>query len=369
MTDLREALYEGRLWEGVDAAFNHMEEGIEAANVAASFAQTTANEAMGLKVREGESVSEALAAAAANGGGAVRLASGRHRIDSELFLGPGVCLVGEGSATVLDATSSLHSVINTGSSAGASVRHLRIDCNGKADYGLFSSPFAGNYGDFSPDPCFRASDLFIDDARIAGVYLGAQARATHLQAVRVRRAGGWGFWLRNADSWLVDCEATTTGTWLAPPDSDQKLGMTAGFYVGCANTVMRGCKAWYTRGYGWHVRGTRNRFSDCESQDTMSHGWRIEYDRNVYTNCIADSSSMWDVGAKVGGADGFYIDDVRNSAFAGLLSFDRKPRKPDGTAVAQQRYGYNVKQWLLDSGQFVAYSGYDNVSKLVYARP
>lgn len=360
-------MYEASVWNGLDSALNRMEEGIESVAVAASFAQTTANAALGLKVHEGESVAMAVAAAATNGGGAVRLAAGRHRIDSELFLGMGVSLIGEGASTVLEATSNLHSVINSGSSAGASVRHLRIDCNGKADYGLFSSPaVASNYGDFAPDPCFRAADLFIDDARVAGVYLGAQARATHLQAVRVRRAGGWGFWLRNADSWLVDCEATTAGTWLLAPDKDQaQLAMTAGFYVGCVNTVLRGCKAWYCRGYGFHIRGTRNRISECESQDTMSHGWRVEYERNIFTNCVADTSSMYDVGGKPSGADGWYVDGVGSNVFSGLLSFDRRP----GGKPAQQRYGFNVKKALLDSGLMTAYSGFDNVSKLVYARP
>lgn len=366
MTDIRQELYERQNWEGLDQAFNRMEGGIAAASEAASFAQMTANAALGLRVREGESVADAIAQCASIGGGVVRVAAGRHRIDSELFLSRGVSVVGEGSATVLEAATALPSVINTGSAAGASIHHLRIACNGLADFGLRSSPAVGsNYGDFSPDPCFRAHDLFIDDARIAGVYMGGQARSSVLDTIRVRRAGGWGFWLRNPDSWFYKCEATTTGVTTTSPDSDLKLSYGAGFYVGTTNSFYNGCKAWYTRGVGWHIRGSRNQFDVCESQDTMSHGWKVEYDQNVFSNCKADTASMYDTGGKLNGADGWYVDGVGTNVFVGVQSFDRKP---NGKA-AQQRYGFNIKKELLDSGRFVAYSGFGNATSLVNARP
>lgn len=360
-------MYERTNWTGITEALNKIEAGVWTVDGLARFAideiNTLRDELAFVRVQD--NIQAAIDYVAARGGGVVRVGAGSHRIDSELFLKNGVSLEGEGSATILRASVAMHSVLNTASSAASSIRHLRIDCANKAQYGLYSSPVAGSsYGDFAPDPCFRASDLFIDDAQIAGVYLGGQARSTRLEEIRVRRAGGWGFWLRNADSTIVDCEATTTGAWKESPDTDQKPSTGSGFYVGCVNTVIRGCKAWYTRGYGWHIRGSRNRISECESQDTRSHGWKIEYDKNVFTNCVADSSSMYDVGGIVNGADGFYIDGTGN-VFVGVLAFDRKP----GGKAAQQRYGVNVKQAVLDAGHMLGVHGYDNATKLMNVRP
>ena len=355
MSDVREAAYEARLWDVIDGKFADVDERLDGLQP----------DAYTRPVQAGESIAAAVATVAALGGGVVRLAAGSHTIDSELILRANVSLVGEGPATVLSAAVAMRAVVSTGSAAGVSVDKLRIACNNLADYGLYSSPAPGSdYGVHAPDPCFRAQDLFIDDARVAGVYLGGQARATYLRLIRVRRAGGWGFWLRNPDSWIVDCEATTTGSTTKSPDLDQKPPVGAGFYVGTVNTVLRGCKAWYVRGYGWHIRGSRNRISECESQDTLSHGWKVEYDGNTFTNCVADTASMYDVGGK-GGVDGWYIDGVGTNVFVGLQSFDRRPNgKP-----ALQRWGYNLKKELLDSGRFLGYSGYGNVSGLVNARP
>lgn len=295
--------------------------------------------------------------------GRVVLAPGVHVLSEPLRLGRRRWLDGHFGATTLRAEADMTALVEVGGGGPVDrwrISNLVLDARGLATTGIdvHVSGTAGNdHGE--PDSQGRLDDLVVMDAGEQGVwYRGTDAQAVVTTSVRVRRAGTYGFRIENADSWWRSCEATT------------RASTGAGFFVngtggGGSNLHFDHCKAWYCRGYGWHVRGSRNTFTGCEAQDTRDHGFFVQWDGNCFTGCVADTAAMWDVGGEAGAADGFYVSNrAVNVVLAGCLAFDRRPR---GRA-AQQRYGFNVPEQLVDEGRLSATAGWDNVGGLVHQR-
>lgn len=288
-----------------------------------------------------------------------------YPVSEPLRLGDLDRLVGHGKSSVVQASRPMRAVIQLGDRSGSSpwsvdaaaVMSLTIDAAEHAEAGLQVDPDQrSDYSQGEPDPVTRLRDLWVYDAASVGVYVGPYARATTIDTVRVRRAGLHGFALRMADSFVTNSEATTrhrTGT----PFDPELPEVGSGFLIASVNTTYNGIKAWYSRGYGIHVRGTRNQLTNVQSQDTALHGVYVEYDKNILTSIQADSAGMADVGGKPGTADGIYIEGAGSTVASGLLGFDRQPRG----ASASQRCGINLTRELLDSGQVTALGGYGNL--------
>lgn len=316
-------------------------------------------------VSPGSSIQDAID----GGADEIELGAGTYDTIAPIVVTPGLSIHGVGPKTIIQPAMPMSAVIAVGNGQpvdGVSISRLVLDCNDKASIGLDVN-IVGSSGFYQgePDSICRFSDLRVYDAVDDGVALrGTDTQACILAKIRVRRAGRYGFRVEAPDNWLYMCEATTR----------EQIGNSAGFYVGTAipgsngsggsNNCFMGCKAWYCRDYGWHVKGTRNRFDSCESQDTRSHGWFVEWDKNVFTGCVADTAGMYDVGGVSGMADGFYVAAGSQTSMVGCQSFDRKP---NGRS-AQQRYGFNVPTSMVSSGRLNGYSGWDNASALLNQR-
>lgn len=293
----------------------------------------------------------------------IRLGPGEYVLDAPLVLAPGTSLSGAGQTTRLKASGRfaadrpMIAIGNNTEHAGAvAVADLVVDCDLRAGTGIAIEGAGGNGYQGELDSMCRLDNLWVYDSRGDGIrYAGKASRSVISTRLRVRRARGHGFNIRNTDSWWLACEATTATA----------TGRGAGFFVdGGANNFFEACKAWYCRDYGWRIRGVRNKFVGCESQDTRLHGWFIEWDRNVFTACVADTAGMWDVGGTAGSADGFYFAGGEATSIVGCQAFDRRPER----ARIQQRYGFNVPRRFRDSGCLVAPTGYDNAGGLVHLR-
>lgn len=318
---------------------------------------TAANAAVigpGQYVAPGSSIQAAIAA----GAKAIQLGAGVYSITSPIVPTRGCAIRGVGQSTRIVAGAPMNEVIAIGNGSaidGVYIGDLVCDATGKAAYGLNLNIVgtASNYKGES-DAVTRLDDLWIYMPTKDGViYQGADAQATVTSRVRVRQAGNMGFTVLASDNVFVACEATTA-------DATGQHG----FYVGSANCHFHASKAWYCRGYGWHIKGSRNSFMGCEAQDTRLHGWYIEYDKNTFNGCMADTAAMYDVGGTAGTSDGFYVVPGTLTTLTGCMAFDRKPAgKP-----AQQRYGFNIPNTLKDSGLFVANTGWDNTAGTVNVR-
>jgi len=291
------------------------------------------------------------------GAKAIQLGAGTYNVTSAIVLQRAVSIRGVGQSTriVCTASPTISEVITiSGAIDGVYLGDFVIDVAGKANVGinLDINGTSGNYQG-EPDAVCRLDNLWIYSPVQDGiVYQGTDTQATVTTRVRVRQAGRYGYNILAPDNMFIGCEATTAS------------GGQSGFYVGSANCQYHSCKAWYCRGYGWHVKGTRNAFIGCESQDTKLHGWYIEYDKNAFVGCVADTAGMYDVGGTSGTADGFYVDPGVRTTMSGCLAFDRKP----GGHAAQQRYGFNILTALQSGGLFVANTGWDNATGLVNLR-
>lgn len=290
-------------------------------------------------------VGEDINAALAGYEGEVRLQRGVHLTSVGIVQNRRQKVTGEGGgATVIRASAAiaggLWRIGNGAPCDKTTLSDLTLDCDGKADYGLDINIVGttGNYGG-EPDGQCHVERLYVDDAVDIGVYVrGGDSQAYHLYGVRARRAGNYGFRIDvgGPDAWILDCEATTSNT-----------GTGAGFLVGSSNLHFKGCKAWYCRGYGWQIKGTRNIFVDCESQDTRLHGWMIEWDKNQFIGCMADSAGYADVGGVSNTQDGFYLaSGLTMTTMAGCVAFDREQGYP-----AQQRYGFNMSASTYNVGR------------------
>lgn len=274
--------------------------------------------------------------------GIVVLLRGTHLVSTPVVQNRRQKVVGEGGgATFVKATAAMPALWRIGNGAPADRTHLSdlcLNANGLASVGLEIN-IVGTTGNLNgePDGQVHVERLYIDDAVDKGVYLtGSDTQAFHLYGIRVRRAGTYGFHLNAPDGWVIDCEATQTSS------------TGAGFMVECANVHFKGNKAWYCRGYGWDIKGTRNTFTDCESQDTGLHGWFIEWDKNTYTGCSADTAGMYDVGGTPGTADGFFLaTGLKFTTLTGCMSFDRCP----AGHAAQQRFGFNMSATTYNVGR------------------
>ena len=302
------------------------------------------------------------------GATAVQLGDGEYPIDEPLRPTPGCTIRGIGERTLLLATADLPAVVAIGAGGpvgGVTVADLVVDAAGRADVGI-DLDIVGTEGNLrgEPDSVCRLDNLWVLDARLDGIaYRGTDTQACLTTRVRVRRAQRYGFRVEAPDNAWIGCEATTQG-----PDG-------AGFYVGtaiegsngigAANLHFHACKAWYCRGVGWQVTTGRNAFVGCEAQDTAGHGWRITGARNTFTSCSADTAGMADVGGLPDAADGFSVEPAEELALVGCMAFDRTP----GGLPAQQRYGFDVPQALLDAGLLVAPIGWGNAAGLINGRP
>jgi hypothetical protein len=306
--------------------------------------------------------------AAIDGGAkAILLGDGRYDVRAPIRPSPGCVIRGIGKRTRLRAAADVSAVIvigDGGSVDAVQVSDLVVDCAGRAGVGIdLNIVGTSRFTDGEPDAVCRLDDLWVYDAGNDGVvYRGSDTQACVSSRIRVRRARRHGFRVEAPDNVWIACEATTT-----EPGG-------AGFYVGTAikgsngigagNDHFHACKAWYCRGVGWFVNGSRNTFVGCESQDTASHGWRIEQARNTFTACSADTAAMADVGGTPGNADGFSITPDRELSLVGCSAFDRRP----GGIAAQQRYGFDVPAALVTDHLLVAPIGWDNVGGLVHRR-
>ena len=296
-------------------------------------------------------------AALDRGATAVHLGAGTYPVKAPIVVPRAATIRGVGQATRIAAVKDMPSVVaigNGGPVDGVNVSDLVVDANGKAAGGIDVN-IVGTTGNYQgePDAVTRLDGLWIYSPLRDGVtYRGSDAQATITSRVRVRQAGGIGFNVLAPDNVFLACEATTAS------------GGQHGFFVGSANCHFHACKAWYCRGYGWHIMGTRNSFVGCEAQDTKLHGWFIEYDKNTFTGCIADTAGAAAVGGVPGSSDGFYVATDRLTTISSCLAFDRRPDR----AAAQQRYGFNLPKTLQDSGLFVANTGWDNTSGTTYLR-
>lgn len=274
--------------------------------------------------------------------GLVVLQKGVHLINTPITQNRRQKVIGEGGgATIVRANAAMAAVWQIGNGAPSDRTHLSdlsLDANGLAGYGLDLN-VVGTTGNTNgePDAQMHIERLYIDDATDKGVWLrGSDSQAWHLYGCRVRRAGNYGIHIQAPDGWITDCEATTT------------VNGGAGFMVEGANGHYKGNKAWYCRGYGWNIKGTRNIFVDCESQDTQQHGWYVQWDKNIIVGCSADTAGYSDVGGTAGTADGFYLETgLVKVILANCMSFDRQP----AGVAAQQRYGFNMSASTYNIGR------------------
>jgi len=302
-----------------------------------------------------------------SGAVAIQLGDGTYGVPEPIRPTSGCVIRGVGQRTRLVATASMPSVIAIGDGGpieAVQVSDLLVACDQKAATGIDLNIVgtAGFYSD-EPDAVCRLDGLWVYDAADDGiVYRGTDTQACVSSRIRVRRARRHGFRIEAPDNVWIACEATTSG-----PDG-------AGFYVGTAidgsngigagNVHFHACKAWYCRGLGWHVTGSRTTFVGCESQDTARHGWLIEAARNAFSACVADTAGMADVGGKPDSADGFNVVPDQELTLVGCMAFDRRPEG----AAAQQRYGFHVPAALLSDGLLVAHTGWGNAKALVHRR-
>lgn len=316
-------------------------------------------------VAPGESIQEVIDA----GDKCILLGSGNYMLDEPLISSRELTISGVGPSTKLIADSAgMDAVIKVGNGGpidGVYIEDLNIYAD-LAEHGIDMNVVGTSGNDQGePDAMCRISNVRIYRPDQDGVVLrGTDTQACILDKIRVRQAGRYGFRVEAPDNWFNMCEATTR----------YQTGSSAGFYVGVAmsgsngsggsNNCFMGCKAWYCRDYGWHIKGTRNRFDSCESQDTRAHGWFVEWDKNVFTGCIADTAAMYDVGGSMGNADGFYVSAGSQTSMTGCQAFDRKP----SGHFAQQRYGFNVPASMVSSGRFIGASGWDNATALLNQR-
>lgn len=296
-------------------------------------------------------------AALDRGATAMQLGAGSYPVSAPIVAPRASTIRGVGQATRVVATKVMSTVMaigNGGPVDGVQISDLVIDAGQKANCGVDLNIVgtAGNYQG-EPDAVTRLDALWIYAPTGDGVrYRGTDAQATITSRVRVRQAGGIGFNVVAPDNAFLACEATTAS------------GGQHGFFVGSANCHFHACKAWFCRGYGWHVKGTRNSFVGCEAQDTKLHGWYIEYDKNTFTSCIADTAGASAVGGAPGSSDGFYVATDRLTTITSCLAFDRRP----GDVAAGQRFGFNLPKALQDGGLFSANTGWDNTSGTVHLR-
>lgn len=298
-------------------------------------------------VAPGASIQAAITA----GAKAIQLGVGTYTVTAPITPTRGCSIRGVGQSTrIVAGTTGMDSVIAIGAGGaidGVHVSDLVCDAASKANHGinLNINGTTGNYKG-EPDAVTRLDDIWVYGSVLDGIiYQGTDTQATVSSRIRVRQAGRHGFHVVAADNVFIACEATTASA-----------GGQHGFFVNGANCHYHACKAWYCRGYGWHVKGTRNSFVGCESQDTKLHGWYVEWGKNTFTGCMADTAGMYDVGGTAGNADGFYIEATSEMTMTSCLAFDRRP----GGAVAQQRYGFNLPTALDTAGLFVANTGWDN---------
>jgi hypothetical protein len=284
------------------------------------------------------------------------LAAGTYPVTAPIAPTRGCTIRGVGQATRIQATVAMPSVLDVGRGAaidGVMIADLVVDANMKAVCGIRLN-IVGTAGNLlgEPDAVTRLDNLWVFAPTGDGIiYQGSDTQATVTSRVRVRQAGGIGFNVLSPDNVFLACEATTSGT----------TGQH-GFLVGSANCHFHACKAWFCRGYGWHIKGTRNSFVGCESQDTRLHGWYIEYDKNTFTGCIADSAGAPEVGGTANTSDGFHVVTDRLTPITGCLSFDRRP----DNRTAGQRFGFNLPRALAEL--VIGNTGWNNLSGTVNLR-
>ncbi|MEV4538231.1 hypothetical protein AB0J82_31050 [Asanoa sp. NPDC049518] len=308
-------------------------------------------------VAPGGSIQAAITA----GAKAIQLGPGRYDLAAPVVPSRGCTIRGVGRLTELVAQAAMPAMIAIGNGSaidGVYVGDLVLDCATKAVIGIDVN-IVGTTGNYKgePDSMCRLDNLWVYSPVQDGIsYRGTDTQATSTSRVRVRGAGQYGFRVEAPDNWWTACEATTRDS----------TGANAGFYIGgsAANNFFQACKAWYTRGYGWHVKSTRNKFVACESQDTRAHGWYVEWDRNTFVGCVADTAAMYDVQGTTNTADGFYVIGGLETSMVGCQAFDRRP----GGHAAQQRYGFNVPASMVTSGRLAAATGWDNTAGLIYQR-
>jgi hypothetical protein len=295
------------------------------------------------------------------GAKAIQLGAGTYTITAPIVPTAGCTIRGVGQKTEIVAGTAMAAMVAIGQGKaidGVYLGDLVLDCATKATTGI-DLHIVGTTGNYKgePDSMCRLDNLWVYSPVVDGiVYRGTDTQATSTSRVRVRGAGQYGFHIDAPDNWWTSCEATTRSS----------TGANAGFYVGAnaANNFFQACKAWYVRGYGWHVKANRNKFIGCESQDTKSHGWYIEWDRNTFVGCVADTAAMYDVEGTANTADGFYVADGAATALVGCQSFDRRP----GGRAAQQRYGFSVPTTMVSGGRLVGATGWDNTGGLIRQR-
>jgi hypothetical protein len=301
---------------------------------------------------------DALQAAVDDGPGIVQLGPGVYSQTATLRLKADVIVQGAGAATRIVAARPMRALVTAGDSSESSaafgdrpsrtqLRDLVVDCAGQAEIGVVVDPAQGtDYADGEPDPSVRMSDVWVYGAANIGVYVGRYARSSYISTVRVRRAGLFGFVFGQPDSFVSNCEATTqrqTGTPAVP-----ELPRTgASFHINSANSSYVNLKGWYSRGYGFHLRGTRNQLSNSYSQDTNLHGFYCEWSGgNTIVGCQADTPGMHDVGGAAD-QDGFYFEGMGFDVVSGCTAYDRRP----GGAAVNMRHGFNFPAEWRDSGQ------------------
>lgn len=290
--------------------------------------------------------------AAINAGAkAIQLGAGTYTVTTPIVLQRGVSLRGVGQSTRIlanPASGTITEVLKvSGAIDGVYIGDLVVQANSKATNGI-TLDINGTTGNLlgEPDAVCRIDNVWVYTPLQDGVsYTGLDTQATVTSRVRVRQAGRYGFNIVAPDNVFIACEATTVN----PSGSH-------GFFVNSANCHFHACKAWYTRGYGWHVKGSRNAFVGCESQDTKLHGWFIEYDKNTFNGCMADTAAMFDVGGAANTADGFHVLPASQMTMVGCIAYDRAP---SGAAI-QQRYGFNIPTGLQTSGCFVGNAAWSN---------
>lgn len=305
-------------------------------------------------VAPGESIQDAIDAGAM----AISLGAGTYEVTAPIELRSGVTIGGIGSRTMVrvapDAPSVISAVFSVGAGGpidGVTIASLFITCTDRATSGI-DVHIVGTDGNLfgEPDAICRFDDLRIWQPIEQGIwYHGSDTQATVTSRVRVRRAGRYGFRIESPDNVWVACEATTVPEPTPGP-------VPAGFYVGSANGHFDHCKAWYVRGYGWHIDGVRNVFTGCEAQDCADHGFFIDSGQNALSGCMADTCSAAVAEAAPGSADGFFVrPESADVVLSGCIAFDR-------TSEAQQRHGFNVPAAMIDEGRFAANAAWNNRS-------
>jgi hypothetical protein len=310
---------------------------------------------------------EDLQAAIDGGARAILLGDGAYELHEPLRPTPGCTIRGVGEGTVLRAAADLDAVVAIGAGGpvgGVRLAALVVDAHRRAAIGI-DLDVVGTAGNLEgePDAVCRLDDLWVVDAALDGVaYRGTDTQACVTSRVRVRRAQRHGFRVEAPDNVFLACEATTRGAegagfWVG-------VAVAGSDGIGAANGHFHACKAWYCRGVGWHVTGSRNAFVGCEAQDVAGHGWHVASPRNVLSACVADTASSAAVGGRAGEADGFYVEPAEELSLVGCLAFDRRP----GGAGPGQRHGFNVPTALAAAGLLVAPIGWGNVGDLIYQR-